>query len=138
MTIQIPILIWTVISFLALMLILNRLLFRPMLSFMDARRAKIERARAEREAAQTAVAEARQAADAALHAAQDRALCRAQADLEEVRSTAARDAAELEQSYAALRMQTKSALEAEERDILQRLDAGLDKLSSAFAQKLSQ
>lgn len=57
MTIQLPVLIWTVICFLLLMLILDRLLFRPMLSFMDERKARIDRA-AEKAAAEKMLAEA--------------------------------------------------------------------------------
>ena len=49
MTIQLSVTLWTILCFLALMVILDRLLFRPMLSFMDARRARIEAARAVRE-----------------------------------------------------------------------------------------
>ena len=45
MTIQLPILLWTLITFALAMLILNRLLFRPMLVFMDKRQAKIDRAK---------------------------------------------------------------------------------------------
>ena len=41
MTIQLPILLWTLISFVVLMLVLNNLLFKPILSFMDARNEKI-------------------------------------------------------------------------------------------------
>jgi F0F1-type ATP synthase membrane subunit b/b' len=45
MTIQLNILIWTVICFCAFMLILWRLLLKPLLTFMDARNAKIAHAR---------------------------------------------------------------------------------------------
>ena len=138
MTIQLPILIWTVISFCVLMLILNRLLFRPLLSFMDARQAKIDRAHEKRDAARAAQLEAQQAADTALHAAEEQALSDAQDALDEARSAAAHDAAEQEQTYAELRVQKKSALDAEERDILHKLNGSLDALSSAFAEKLSQ
>ena len=44
MTIQINILIWTVICFCAFMLILWRLLLKPMLAFLDARKARIAQA----------------------------------------------------------------------------------------------
>ena len=50
LTIQPSVFIWTLICFCLLMLILHRLLFRPMLSFMDARRARIDRAAARQEA----------------------------------------------------------------------------------------
>ncbi|MBE6615714.1 MAG: hypothetical protein E7631_10480 [Ruminococcaceae bacterium] len=44
MTVQLPILLWTVITFCLMVFVLNRFLFRPMLSFMDKRQEKIERA----------------------------------------------------------------------------------------------
>ena len=45
MTIQPNILIWTILCFCAFMLILWRLLLKPLLGFMDARDARIARAR---------------------------------------------------------------------------------------------
>ncbi len=45
MTIQPSVLIWTVICFCILMLILNNLLFKPMLKIIDERREKIVKAR---------------------------------------------------------------------------------------------
>ena len=45
MNIQINILIWTVLCFCAFMLILWRLLLKPLLAFMDARKARIAKAR---------------------------------------------------------------------------------------------
>lgn len=51
MTIEPSLIVWTVLCFLVLMLILKKLLFQPMLTFMDARRAKIEAARKAKEQA---------------------------------------------------------------------------------------
>lgn len=48
MSIQPSIVIWTVICFVLLMLILNNLLFKPVLEVMDKRRAKIEAAKAKK------------------------------------------------------------------------------------------
>lgn len=42
MTIQLPVIIWTVICFSALYLILKYLLFKPVISFIDKRNEKIE------------------------------------------------------------------------------------------------
>lgn len=44
MTIQLSIIVWTLICFCLLTLILNKLLFKPMLRHMDERRARIEKA----------------------------------------------------------------------------------------------
>ena len=61
MTVQLPVLLWTVICFGALILILNNLLFKPMLAFMDRREERIARA-AEKEAGiRRALAEAEEA-----------------------------------------------------------------------------
>lgn len=48
MTIQISVTIWTVICFVLLMIILNNLLFKPLLSIMDKRREKIAAAQAKK------------------------------------------------------------------------------------------
>ena len=49
MTLQLPVLLWTLICFWILAVILDRLLFRPMLAFMDAREEKIRRAAQKKE-----------------------------------------------------------------------------------------
>lgn len=51
MTIQISLVIWTVIGFVTLALILNKYLFKPLLNLMDAREEKIRKGEAERQAA---------------------------------------------------------------------------------------
>jgi F-type H+-transporting ATPase subunit b len=45
MTLQPSLIIWTVICFAVLMLVLSKLLFKPLLSFMDARNEKIAHAK---------------------------------------------------------------------------------------------
>ena len=45
MTLQPSLIIWTVICFCVLMFILNKLLFKPLLAFMDARKEKVTKAR---------------------------------------------------------------------------------------------
>lgn len=49
MTIQISVTIWTVICFILLALILHFLLFKPVLGVMDSRKAKLEKARQNKE-----------------------------------------------------------------------------------------
>ena len=48
MNIQISVTVWTVICFVVLMLVLNNLLFKPLLSVMDKRRERIESAKAKK------------------------------------------------------------------------------------------
>ncbi len=49
MTIQISLVIWTIIGFVTLSFILNRFLFKPLLKVMDDRNEKIKKAEAERQ-----------------------------------------------------------------------------------------
>lgn len=58
MSIDSSVLIWTMINFLLLMLLLNRFLFRPMRSFMKARREKIRAGQEAGSAARQQLAEA--------------------------------------------------------------------------------
>ncbi len=52
MTIQVSIIIWTIICFLLLMLILHNLLFTPVLRVMDERKKRIDAARQKKELAE--------------------------------------------------------------------------------------
>ena len=136
MTIQVSVLIWTIICFCLLMLILNKPLFKPLLSVMDARQAKIDGAREKKESharlcaqaekdmeerralqekqwaeeASQAVASAQEAADAQLSAAQEQN----EQVLEAYRETLASESAELKS----------------------KLDAGVEALASTFADRL--
>ncbi len=58
MTIQIPVLLWTIICFVALAFILNKLLFKPFFRVMDARRERLDSAQAEKTAREEAAAAA--------------------------------------------------------------------------------
>ncbi len=57
MTIQISVVIWTVICFVLLMIILNNLLFKPVLDIMDKRREKIAAAKAKKAERESLIAE---------------------------------------------------------------------------------
>ena len=50
MTIQISLVIWTIIGFATLSFILNKFLFKPLLKVMDERNEKIEKAKSDRQA----------------------------------------------------------------------------------------
>ena len=54
MDIQLPLIIWTVICFGLLVLVLDRLLFRPLLKLMDERKAKVDGAKRRLEEAREA------------------------------------------------------------------------------------
>lgn len=66
MNIQVSVMVWTVICFLLLVLILQKLLFAPMLRMMDARTARIAAAKKRHEDNENAEKAAKAAADEAL------------------------------------------------------------------------
>ena len=110
MTIEPSLIVWTVLCFLALMLILKKLLFQPMLTFMDARNAKIEasrkakeQARADYEAEARRLADERAAQEAQLRQSDAEALEQAQEELRrETTQKRAETAQRLEENRAAL------------------------------------
>lgn len=85
MNVQISVTVWTVICFAALYLILNNLLFKPMLRLMDGREKKIADAAAAKTAAVQALEEQRIAAQAQQDEQARLAREQAKADAERVR-----------------------------------------------------
>lgn len=67
MTIQIPILLWTVICFVLFVLIVNNFLFKPLLAVMDKRQEKIQKAQQKKEEHVKALAEADKALESFRH-----------------------------------------------------------------------
>ena len=137
MTIQISVLIWTVICFCLLMLILDRLLFRPMHSFMDARSERIRLAREKK-----AGLEARLAAQEAEHsAAVEAARLACEHEAQEKLAFARREAAAAVEAAEAERFerihQTKAAIETERKEMTEKLSGGVDDLARSFAEKLT-
>lgn len=99
MTIQPNILIWTILCFCAFMLILWRLLLKPLLAFLDARKARIDHARS---------------LDRSAELAQKQALLEAQ-KLEQAQKLAE----ERKRAAFALREESKTRREAREKRYLQ-------------------
>ena len=135
LTIQPSVFIWTVICFCLLMLILNRLLFRPMLRFMDERQEKVNRAAAKKEENRSLLAEA----EAALEQRK-----RKNADLtaanEQERIAAAQK--EADQRLAQARRESERELQtqqehfaADRRNFDAGLEQGLEELAQAFVSK---
>ncbi len=135
LTIQPSVFIWTLICFCLLMLILHRLLFRPMLSFMDARRARIDRAAARQEENRRLRTEAQAAVEARL---QENAGLTAQAEQEQLSRAGEEAACLVEQARqrGEQRLQECRAGSAEERRQFDaRLEQGLEELAQAFVHK---
>lgn len=136
MTIQPSILIWTLICFALLMLILDRLLFRPMLSFMDARNERIEAARLKKETDE----QARAAAEAELAVRREQVVLRraeiAKTEIAEARVRAKRMTAKADAEREARIEACRTELTVRSRELDAGLEAGLDRLAKAFADKL--
>ena len=135
-SIQPSVTIWTILCFVALMWILDRLLFRPLLSFMDKRREKIDGTKkAKADAVAAREEELRQREEDRI-AAEKRAMTEAAAALEELRrDNAARlteKKAETDASLAALRAE----LDAESAAILAALDPRVEPMARSFADRL--
>ena len=136
MTIQISVLLWTVITFCILMFFLNKFLFKPLLAFMDAREQKIASARERREKAALALETAEREAEQRRRAAEKQARDAAAAAILDAKRLAAKQTADAENRYALLLEQRRSEMETEKRELQQNLDAGMDDLVTAFVQKL--
>lgn len=136
MTIQLSVLLWTVITFCILMFLLNRFLFKPLLAFMDAREQKIARARSRQAEAALARQTRSQEAEANRLAAEKRAREAAEAVLSDAKRHAVQETAEAEKKYVRLLDQRRSELETEKRELQRDLNAGMDELVAAFVRKL--
>ena len=129
MTIEPSLIVWTVLCFLALMLILKKLLFQPMLTFMDMRNAKIEAARKAKESARTEYeAEARRLADE--RAAQEAQLRQSGAEaLEHAQEALRRQTAEKRAEAAQRLAENRAALAEESERISRELEPQLSDLA---------
>ena len=134
MNIQPNVLIWTVLCFCAFMLILWRLLLRPLLRFMDDRDARIARARSLDKSAQRAAERAQREAE--------RQLALQQSTEERRRALLARreaDREELNAQALAFRQETaakRAELEAEAAALVPELAVSLQDHVDAFTEKL--
>lgn len=129
MTIEPSLIVWTVLCFLALVLILKKLLFQPMLTFMDTRNAKIEAARKAKEDARTEYeAEARHLADE--RAAQEAQLRQSGAEaLEQAQEDLRRETTQKRAEAAQRLAENRAALAEESERITRELEPQLSDLA---------
>ena len=129
MTIEPSLNVWTVLCFLALVLILKKLLFQPMLTFMDTRNAKIEAARKAKEDARTEYeAEARSLADE--RAAQEAQLRQSGAEaLEQAQEELRRETTQKRAEAAQRLAENRAALAEESERITRELEPQLSDLA---------
>lgn len=136
MTVQISVTVWAVLCFLALMAILDRMLFRPLLTFMDERKEKIRQAREAKEEALR-----RQEEELALRKqrkaeAERRALSESMERLEVIRQESSEESHRQSAENARRLEELKETLEQESLEIRRRLSPRIDALSAAFAEGL--
>lgn len=136
MTIQLPILLWTLITFALTMLVLQKLLFRPMLSFMDKRQAKIDRAKAIRESRAAEMQAAEEQTEANRRAAQHKNAELAAQEIRDAKNRAdgivKKAKAEEEIALAACRRESLYR----EKELSDALDEKVETLSHALCDRL--
>ncbi len=134
MTIQINILIWTVICFCAFMLILWRLLLKPMLAFLDARKARIAHAhsldRSAERAEKQALLEAQRLAEVQRQAEERKQIVLA------LREKSRIEREERERRFLQETQARRADVEAEANDLVPQLAVSLQKHVNTFTDKL--
>ncbi len=136
MTIQPSILVWTVICFCLLMLILNNLLFKPMLAFMDKRKEKIDAAqkrKAEIEKSEQEYAEN-------LAARHEQFLLNEAKRADEAVNSAIKKADEREKAAECEKEKrielAKTDVEIEKSELSEKLDKSVEELAQAFVTRI--
>ena len=132
MTIQLSVLLWTVINFCLLMLILQRLLFAPLLSFMDQRNEKIARAAEKKAAREKVLSEQAAALARRKEEAERQAAADAVTAIDEAHKTAAAKVAAVQKTHESTIAAYRVALGEEDKKMKAGLDAGKDELAAAF------
>ncbi len=136
MTIQISVTIWTVICFILAMLILNNLLFKPILSVMDKRREKIAAAKGKKAERESLIAENEKllAEKAAEHKANEKKLIKER--VEKV-SSDRKKAVEAAKEVRLRKLdEARERTEAEEKEILSKLSAHSEELAVMLADRI--
>ena len=134
MSIQISVTLWTVICFVALMLLLDRLLFRPLLRLMDERREKIDAARRVREELSRAREEALRAREEEDAAARKQAALDAARTLEETRQETVRAAARHQEEVRQRLEDERAALTGETQRLLEGMESRTEPLVLTVAE----
>ena len=136
MTIQLPVLIWTVICFCVFALVIYRLLLKPLLAVMDARRAKVDSAREQLRESERLAAEAEEAKALAAAEAKARAEAEYAAKAEKLRADSE---SELKAMAAAFEREKESARDKygeETAGTGETVAASVNALAEEFAERL--
>ena len=136
MTVQLPVLLWTVICFGALILILQHLLFRPILSLLDSRAERIAKAAAKAEADRRAREEAEEALKRFGEAEREHIAALSEDAMSGARREADAMLAEAAEKSAERLERTREDLAAESASVRQTLDGKAEELVQAWASSL--
>lgn len=136
MTLQPSLIIWTVICFCVLMFILNKLLFKPLLAFMDARKEKVAKARerageimrerSERSAALQAVREAELLAESEKRSK----------EIEQFKAFAENELKNAESENRAKLEALSEQIGTSDNETYEAIASSMDKMAEAFAERL--
>ena len=136
MTLQPSLIIWTVICFCVLMFILNKLLFKPLLAFMDARKEKVAKARerageimrerSERSAALQAVREAELLAESEKRSK----------EIEQFKAFAENELKKTESENRAKLEALSEQIGTSDNETYEAIASSMDKMAEAFAERL--
>lgn len=137
MNIQLSVLLWTIICFCLAMLILNKLLFKPLLGVMDARQERIDRARSRKKAYEEAYEQELKTLQEARDAEKQQKAAEAAAALQASQEQAGQDLLAQRQADAKEIEDYREQLRTESQELKTKLDAGLDTLAATFANRLA-
>ena len=136
MSIQISVTIWTVICFILAMLILNNLLFKPVLEIMDKRREKIAAARAKKAERDSLIVENERlvAEKMAEHKANEKKLIKER--VEKVQSDRKKAVEAAKEVRLHKLDETRRNTEAQEKEILSKLSSHAEELAVMLADRI--
>lgn len=132
MTIQISLVIWTVIGFVTLAFILNRFLFEPLLKVMDERNEKIRKGEEERRAALEREEKIQKANEIARTARQQEAAKAAEKELADEQKKTEIMLAEQKEKYDAELENIRKKYDVDTREAEQNLSEKIDKLALKY------
>ena len=132
MTIQISLVIWTVIGFIVLAFILNKFLFKPLLGVMDARNEKIRKGEEERQAALEREEKVRKANEIARAARRQEAIKEAEKALENEQKKTETILAEQKAKYEAELEKIRSDYDVDTKAAEENLSEKIDKLALKY------
>lgn len=136
MTVQLSVLLWTVITFCLFIVVINRLLLKPMLVFMDRRQERIDRAAEKAAEHKRALAETEQKlADFRLEESRHQAQCAKEA-VERAHSEAAALAGETAMVRVRRISERRAELGIEHLEIEEHLDTRVEELAASYISTL--